>query len=344
VSAYDYLGCDTPSYCNTSTLGRYWDSVHADTTVTSGTGYSGGNGWSASTANGSLTRYHDTLDLSSFALGFRIKVTSAPGATKQLVAILAPDGTVQCSAALTTSAEIALYRGDPSTGTLLDTSAAIPTGTFLDFGFEGQIHSAAGYLSASIGVSGNSSSFDSIAESGTTNTQEHASDTTWLGYTIGTTSGLVINHLYWRKLTLKPGCLVSTLRPDAVGSYNGWTANTGTLATALDDTTPDDDTTIANSTGAFGNDAFSVSMDTLAATPVIHGVDVVVTVRNGAGAPALQFRPVVLSDGVSFVGHLHDVTDGAWLGARDAFPVNPRTGESWTRAEVNEAEFGGETV
>lgn len=346
------LGRDQPDYCSTTTLSRFWDTAHADAQVSSGSGYNSQNAWTGASINATLTRYHTKAGQATFSIGHRLRVASYPASEKELIVVLAGDGTVQCCVTLGTTGLLKLYRG-ASSGTLLATgTVAIPTATALDFGLTGTIDPVSGSLSAYVGTSGTPESFAANVQVLGSNTRGHASDSTWRGYKLGLTSNVFQSHLYWRDadagdggvIGLSPGYLVTCLRPDAAGILTGWVANTGTLATALDDTDADDETTIGNSSAPGAE--FSVSLASFASTSTIYGLSTIATVKNGVGFG--NYHPLIVLNAASapsiMVGDPFTVSTSAWRSVFCEYPRHPVTLAPLTHTDINNAEIGGKTA
>lgn len=131
-------------------------------------------------------------------------------------------------------------------------------------------------------------------------------------------------------------CRIATLLPDSVDAAGAWTANTGTLATAL--ATHDDDTSYASSSTAA--DEFFVGVADLPVTPSsVRAVQATVIGRK-TGTDGTTFTPEVKSGATVGSGASVSLGTSYWA-SKAIFPVDPATGAAWTAAAVNALKIGG---
>jgi hypothetical protein len=343
-----HLFHDTPDYYNTATLSRFWDTAHADAIVDANDGYGGGGALSASSADGYVIKYHDQVGQNAFAVGMRFKCTTLPGANKVILAVVDSVGTIQCALVLKTTGKLAIYRGNLTTQIGSDSDDAITTSTQLDIGFKGTVAAVGGSAEAWTGTSGDELSWARVIAVSNENTAGGSGEA-WRGMYVGAITTTFSSHLYMRDgqgavIDLAPGYYVLVKFPDAAGIYSGYTANTGTLHGALDDTAPDDDTTYGGTTEA--DQSFSVSVGSVATTTrTIYAVESVAVVKNTADGVGLNYIPrcvlTASTDPVISDGSWNSVSDSTWRAFRHRLPVNPLTGVLWKHSELNAAEWGG---
>lgn len=338
-----HLFHDTPDYYNTATMSRYWNTVHADAIVDANDGYGGGGALSASSANGYAIRYHDQSSQSSFAVGMRFKCTAAPGASKVILAVVDAAGAIQCAVVQKTTGKLAIYRGNISAQLGSDTDEDYATSTQLDIGFKGTVASAGGSVELWVGTAGDPDSWTRVIAVSNENTAGGTGEF-WRGLYIGMTTTTFSSHVYAGLTDLVHGFYVTAKYPSATGVFTGYAANTGTVAAALDDTTPDDDTTYV---ACSASDApFTVSVGTMPTTTrTILAVETIAVVENTTDGAALTYTPICVTD-ASGDAHVHEgtwhaMTDSTYRVARQVLQVNPDTNLPWTVDELNDAEFGG---
>jgi hypothetical protein len=343
-----HLFHDTPDHYNTASMSRHWNTVHADAIVDANDGYGGGGAISGSSANASVIRYHDQVGQAAFAVGKRFKYTSALGADKTILAVVDASGTIQVGVVLKTTGKLAVYRGNISAQLGSDSADAIATSTQLDIGFKGVVSSTGGSAEVWVGTAGDEDSWERVIAVSGENTAGGTGET-WRGLYVGSTTVTYSSHVYARdgqgaQSDLSAGHKVLVKYPTAAGTFTGYTANTGTLPAAIDDTTPDDDTTYAACTET--DAPFSVGVGDVASTiRAITFVESVAVVKNTADGATLTYTPrCVLNASTTpqiFDGQWHAMSDASWRIARHRMEVNPLTGLPWTVAQVNAAEWGG---
>jgi hypothetical protein len=342
-----HLFHDTPDYYGTATLPRFWDTAHADAIVDANDGYGGGGAISASSANGSVIKYHDQVGQAVFACGMRFKCTTLPGADKVILAVVDAAGAIQVSLVLKTTGKLAVYRGAISAQLGSDSADAITTSTQLDIGFAGVVGSVGGSAEVWLGTAGNKASWSRVIAVSGANTAGGTGEA-WRGLYLGSITTTFSSHIYARDgqgtvTGLAPGYYVFVKYPNSAGIFTGYTPNTGTIHAALDDTAPDDDTTYGE---ASEQDAsFTVGMGTVAATQTVYAVETIASVKNTADGAGLTYIPrcVLNADDepLIFDGSFKAPTTASYLAFRDRWPVNPLTGDPWTVSALNAAEWGG---
>lgn len=342
-----HLFHDTPGYYNTATLPRFWDEAHADAIVDTNDGYGGGAALSSSSADGYVIKYHDQTGQSRFACGMTFKATANPGANKVILAVVDAAGDIQCALVLKTTGKLAVYRGNITTQLGSDSADAIATSTQLDIGFTGVVGSVGGSAEIWVGTADSPSTWMRVVAVSNENTAGGSGEA-WRGLYVGSTTTTFSSHIYMRDgqgtiTGLDNGYNVTVAFPDAAGIYTGYTPNTGTIQAALDDASPDDDTTY----GACGaiNAPFTVSMGAVASTQIVYAIETVANVENTSDGAGLSYVPRLVlnasSEPLIYDGSFRSATDAEYRAFRERYTVNPLTGTPWTVTQINAAEFGG---
>jgi hypothetical protein len=355
-----HLFHDTPSYYNTNALMvRVWEEdggpggdVHADMIIDANDGLNGGPAWSASSANGYAIKFHDQVGQSIFNVGMCFKCTSLPGADKVILGVVDAAGDLQASVVLRTTGVLAVYRGDTA-GVQIgsDSEEAITTSTTLEIGFKGVISSVGGSAEVWLGTAGDVESWERVIAVSGESTVGGSGDS-WRGGYIGATTSTFSSHLYMRdgqsanNNDLVFGYTVGTKFPSTAGIYSGYTANTGTLPAALDDTAADDDTTYAEANAQ--NASYTVDMGSVADTPIVYAMEAVAVVKNTGDGPAGLTHTIRLvidadSDPLIFDGSFQSASESDYRALRERFGagLNPLTGLQYTVDQLNDAELGG---
>lgn len=131
-------------------------------------------------------------------------------------------------------------------------------------------------------------------------------------------------------------CRIATLLPDSVDAAGAWTANTGTLATAL--ATQDDDTAYATSSTTA--DEFFVGVADLPVTPsAIRAVQTTVIAKK-TGTDGTTITPEVKSGSTVGAGAATALGTN-YGGFKKIFENDPATSAAWTAAAVNALKVGG---
>lgn len=127
------------------------------------------------------------------------------------------------------------------------------------------------------------------------------------------------------------------LTPDGVASAGGWTANTGTLATAMDEFAHNADSDYG--TTAVANDEFLLTYLTQAGLSNIAAVKLLNVLRSVTGTPSLQ---QVIKPGTQAAIYGASNTVSTSYGSRGGLMLqnNPNTGLPWTQAEIDDLQAG----
>lgn len=328
---------DQPDYYTTATLPRFWSVAHADAEVAAGEGYDGGSALTGATEDASVVTFSTGLsDSVEFGLGCRLKIDALPSAEKIILGITTTGGDLHCCLTLRTDGKVSLYRGDMAD--LLATSGdALATGSQLRLGMTGVLDEANGALEVYLNR-------DPIARINGTNTVA-ASPPTWGGVYVGLAPDVFQSHLYAQAGygDLRPGYVVRVLYPTGEPLFTGWDPNTGTVAdipAAIDDPTPDDDTTYIRARAL--DVRYCVLHDPIDDVRIL-GARTIALVRNLSGSSP-SFTPFVRhADGRLDFGDWRSVVDSAWRAIDRWYQRNPFTGDPWTPDDLAAAGWGGHT-
>jgi hypothetical protein len=129
------------------------------------------------------------------------------------------------------------------------------------------------------------------------------------------------------------------IRPRAAGTSSQFTPTSGANYTNVDDTTPDDDTTIVSSLVVGNEDLYpfeTIPSRTTTLFGLLHNFGVQ---KLGAGSRSYQCRSKPSGASSSTTGVAQNPPNG-WTNQQVVNTVNPATGLRWTPAQVNAAEFG----
>jgi hypothetical protein len=132
--------------------------------------------------------------------------------------------------------------------------------------------------------------------------------------------------------------IIETILPNGAGSVTGWTPSAGANWAAVDEVTPDDDSSYVAAAAAGTLDRYA--FEDIPSTAIVKGIHVCLLARKEeAGTSTLA--PVVRTGGTDTVGPTQGITDIAYSRyLTQAWDLNPVTGAKFTAAEINAAEFG----
>lgn len=135
---------------------------------------------------------------------------------------------------------------------------------------------------------------------------------------------------------------VQTIYPSADGSNNDMTPSTGTSHASLVDE-PAANTTDYVSTSTVGAKDSYQYQDLAANTANVFGVQATAYGRKDATGP-IGLRNITRIAGANYSGAQTYPLSPSWTAGTELWNVNPATSSGWTPSEVNNAEFGIETV
>lgn len=154
------------------------------------------------------------------------------------------------------------------------------------------------------------------------------------------TNRTIIDDIYIDSDTFIGSPEIRALFPAADGDVNDWTPDTGADNFArVDENPPDDDTSYVETSAAGDVDVYT--MDSITDSGIVHGLISRSYVRN-AGVGSVNVRQVARRSAANEVGS--DVAIATAYGiASEIFTVDPHTSAQWTRANLNNTQFGIES-
>jgi hypothetical protein len=328
---------DQPDYYTTATLARFWTEAHADAQVIAGEGYLGGAALTGATADAFVMTLSTGLSGSvEFGLGHRIKIDALPAAEKILLGITTTSGAdLHVCLTLRTDGKVSVWRGDLA-DELATSADALETGTQLRLGMTGILDEANGTVEVWLDR-------DPIVRINGVSTVA-GTPSTWGGVYVGLAPDIFQSHLYAQAgyADLRPGYVVRVCRPIEPALYTGYApVGAATIPAAIDDPTPDDDTTYISAPAL--DRRYCVLHDPITDERIL-GTRMVALVRNVSGTSP-TFAPLIRNvdgEGVD-VDPWRSVVSTAWRAIDRWDQRNPFTDAPWTAAEVTGCGWGGET-
>lgn len=132
---------------------------------------------------------------------------------------------------------------------------------------------------------------------------------------------------------------VILMRPNAAGDSTQWTPNTGSNWSAVDDTTPDGDTTYVASETAGDIDLYHLENPSLPSGSTISLVQPVVNARKDTTDPDKIQVGIKSGNTVSWSADRDLMMSYTGI-VGDVYGVNPDTGLAWTEADLNNLQVG----
>lgn len=270
------------------------------------------------------------------------------------IAILGPlafQGSVQNSAVINPDGTMSIYRGLPGAGTELKAGVtALNLNTIYRIGYFTQVKSIGGMAEIWIDTGSGQSRFLTYPTTETSNTEEQAGFF-WNGGFLGLVEDCAVNHFlygddYGHLLGSGPDLDLEVLTQYAVatGSQIGWTPNsTYTIAGAVDDGTPDGDTSRVSSQN--NGERFTVRMSDPGRSGDVLAMQDTALVKNmGPDSPfGFQFLNGDAS-GLRTYGVNGVPSDGSYHGYRRLYYQRPDNGETITVDYATDRETGLELV
>jgi hypothetical protein len=327
---------DQPDYYTTATLARFWNEAHADAEVIAGQGYLGGSALTGATEDAYVLTFATGLsDSTEFGIGHRLRIDTLPSAEKILMAVTTTGGDVHVAMTLRTDGKVSVWRG-AMTALLATSASALTTGSQLRLGMTGVLDEANGAVEVWL----NRDPIVRVNGIGTA-----VAPSTWGGVFVGLAPDLFQSHLYAQAgyADLRPGYVVRVCRPIEPALYTGYVpVGTATIPAAIDDPTPDDDTTYIAASAL--DQRYCVQHDPITDERIV-GTRAIALVRNASGTSP-SFAPLIRNaDGHGVdVDPWRSVVSTAWRAIDRWDQRNPFTADPWTAAEVNACGWGGETV
>jgi hypothetical protein len=297
--------------------------------------------------NSFLDYLRKTLDAqATWIVGFALKLGSAGSG----VILSIVDGTTeQCFLYVNANGTLSLYRGPFSSFVLLGTSTyALSTGLYYYVELKLTIHDTTGSFEVRVdGV--NRLSGSNVDTKGSANA--NANGIAFGNNVTGSSNGhqdFYIDDLYVcdgqgaANNDFLGDCRVDSYLPTADGANTGLTPSSGTTHFSLvDEVAPNDDTDYNESATLGAKDTYGFA-DIVHNPASVFGIQINLSVRKD-DAGFRQVKDVVRSGGTDFAGAAQALgtSYGYKLAVRE---VDPATGAPWTKAGVNNAEFGMEVA
>lgn len=133
---------------------------------------------------------------------------------------------------------------------------------------------------------------------------------------------------------------IEALRPTGSGSNTAWTPNTGTDWDAINDTTPDDDSTYISKNNASLPGKMTGVMGNLATTAgTIGAVQTVLRARKDITGETTTINPVLRPTSTDYTGD-NIILGQSYSYYKQMYTTNPDDSQAWEIADVNGIEAG----
>lgn len=353
VEGFDHLAVASPNFGDFITTGK-WTAFgnNAASVITQATGRYGAPGtYLRVTGGGFIAGYLDKLNLpnmTTMVVGFAYRtnfVTSTPG-------YFLDSGVAQISFQTTGTNQLAVYRGD--IGTLLGTTTTvIPLNTWVYLEFRVLIDPSVGTVDirqdgvsilslTGLNTRSTANSFVNGFRIGYNHNGSAGQNQDWDDLYCLDTTGSVNNNFLGE-------VRIATIYPTGSSAdglpHTQWTPNTGNNFAAVNQTTPDGDTTYVSDATVGHIDTYAFG-DLPVAASTIFGIQYNVVARKD-DVGIRQIAPVYRrpsAGGADFVGATGVNLTSVYTDQTSIVELNPDTASAWTPAAVNAAEFGIETV
>lgn len=347
---------DQPDYYDTDTMDLYIGIRHASTFVQAGEGYGGAKAWSAGAENAYAAWFPLVVHPTQFGFVIRCRVETLPSGPSLLLAACdqatgSPPGPgVQVCCALNADGTISIYRGDPTTGTLLSTSTVtVPMGApAFRLAFQGVISPTAGSAVVSIAQDGGSPSpelLTPITQVGGVNT-DFVNSGVRRGVMLGAAPDVWMSYFYCQGAgTLPEDPLCDVVMPEADSNLMEWfpQPDNNDPYENIDEIPHDFDDTYIYSEEI--NARFAVKHANVPIRIQTLGARFVAVVRDEA-SEVVTYTPLMRSaGGANELGAATSVYNDDYIRMVDhVASLNPFTGLPWTSAQVNASFWGGQTT
>jgi hypothetical protein len=283
-----------------------------------------------------------------FFMGSRFYISSYPATDPlPIFLVLNEEQFVQCMLTINTDGTLSVYRSIGAGKTLLWTSSfTMPTGAHHRLGWLGRVAKANGWFDVYLddvvpGVPEQKVFIDGL------NTAQHDL-VPFRGVGFGGDANVRHSHMYMgcgipvhNDLIRRGAFLANYMSITGVGAEADWVPNTGTIATAIDDTTPDDGTTYIQAGAQY--EEFSVEVDAIGDTRLVYGVQVEARYQRPAES-AISLRIMNVNGTRKTLAPLPGGGVDDWAVQRALWRTNTTTGTSWSGARVDAQRWGGRAV
>lgn len=317
-------------------------------TITSSAGRNGTNGIritrSAGTSSGGLSIGVTVPTAARYTFAFARRWSTLPPATHyRPIASFRDSGTSQCELRLYADGTLRMFRGTTQiTGAI--SSSLIVANVMNHFELQVTCHNTTG--AAELRLNGTVVAF-AVTNVNTRNGTNNQINEVLFRCDNSSTSGDVSfvddsdDWMIHDSATFAGDCRVGLLRPDGAGTYSEWTpTGAATLWEAVDDTTPDGDSTFSSSASIGQKETFS--FQNLPPSAVIKYVQDVWNIKK-TDAGTRTLAPRIKSGATEQLGtNLSPTTSYSFFAQMNN--LDPATGVTWTAAGFNNAERGEETT
>ena len=252
-------------------------------------------------------------------------------------------GNVQVSLGVHADGTLKVYKGVQRTGTLLGSSSGLVliTGNYYHIEWAATIHASAGTVDVWVNEVNviHLTGQDTKGYSGSALINEiFIGQVLRADFNINGTRTYNFDDLVVRDDVRSGDVAVKAFLPTGVGSTNMWTPNTGTSATATDESAPNSDTDYIASSNA--GDETLLTFGTVAANAVIHAV-IPIPFAEKTDAGTATFKNSVRISGTTYTpGATISPSASSYAFLPDILYQSPATGVTWTATEFNAVEIG----
>lgn len=298
-----------------------------------------GNAWrSGTTGTNSITRLFDSQ--ATWVLGFALRVSGAPGASRDLCAFL--DGaTAHCGLAMDAGGVLFAWRGTNATSI-----GSTGTGPSLNLWHYVEVKATiADSPSGVFVVKLNGTTVLNLTTADTRNSATATANTVRLGNSTGTVGALwdfddiyVFDATGTTNTDFAGDCKVEQVLPTGAGATTAWTPSAGSNWQCVDEAPPTGDTDYVSSSTAAQTDTYACGDLSVATSGTVKAVQASVLARKddaGSRSLALVARP----GSTDRVGATQAVSD-SYARYAQVWDTNPDTAAAWTVGEVNSSQFG----
>ena len=320
------------SFDHYTTVTHRFNSVTGGSAVTIGAGVGRNSTSGLDFNNGSIGNLRAVRNLGgSYAdlyCGFAIKVDVLPGVSRSIFELY-DVSTIQNRLVLQTNGTLIVQRGDTTTLDTVPTFVMLPN-VWYHIEVRVNTHSSTGIYTVKINEVQllNLTSQDTAATANNYSTDFALASSQAAGQAA---------HTYFDDVVIRDDAFsgdveVGAYLPTGIGVTNQWTPNTGTSATATDETAPNSDTDYIET--SIVNDLTLLTYGTIPATSSIIAV-IPMPFAKKTDAGTAKLKSVVRHSGVNYPGVEKAPSDGSYEYHPDVLMVNPGTGVAWTPSNWN---------
>ena len=324
------------SFDHYTTITHRWNSVTGGASVTIGAvGRNGTNGLDFNNGSTGVLRTIRNLGGSYADLycGFAVKTDALPGVPRSIFELY-DVATIQNRLVLQVNGTLIVQRGDTTTLGTVPTFVMLPN-VFYHIEVRVNTHSSTGIYTVKI----NEVQLLNLTSQDTAATANNYSTDFALA---SAQSSNQASHTYFDDVVVRDDAFsgdvqVKAFFPTGIGATNSWIPNTGTSATATDESAPNSDTDYIETSTA-GNKTL-LTYDTIPTTSAIIAV-VPIPFAKKTDAGSATFASSVEISSSSYDGANKAPSNSSYEYHPDILAVSPATGITWTTTEWNTIEIG----